>query len=51
MTFLRVAVTVLVLALLVWLALYAIDWIAIDDCLDRGGRWDYDWDTCLGASR
>ncbi|HEY7689556.1 MAG TPA: hypothetical protein VH835_12730 [Dongiaceae bacterium] len=23
--------------------------IVIDSCLDRGGRWDYDAETCVGA--
>jgi len=25
------------------------EFLAIDDCLDAGGRWDYESDTCVGA--
>jgi hypothetical protein len=39
----------LVAALLVGLALviaYAIRWLDVDQCLDRGGRFDYDNSSC-----
>jgi len=29
-----------------WLA-QARTWLAIDGCLDRGGRWDYDGNRCV----
>jgi hypothetical protein len=35
----------LLLALLVYSRVHA--WYLIDSCLDRGGKWDYDRDTCV----
>jgi hypothetical protein len=38
--------------LIVGAALIAVQWLrhqlAIDDCLDDGGRWDYDRNVCEG---
>jgi hypothetical protein len=41
---------ILLLLLIVILALFVLSWvkqfIAIDICLDRGGRWNYDKEQC-----
>lgn len=38
------AATILLFA--AWAVLLFIDWARIDDCLDRGGSYDYETDEC-----
>jgi hypothetical protein len=36
----------LIIALLIAVGLYGRRWLAIDACLDRGGTWNYQENTC-----
>jgi hypothetical protein len=29
------------------IGLWIQDWLDVDSCLDRGGRWDYPLETCV----
>lgn len=42
----RVVILVIVLALLIWGAFFLYRQLQIDDCLDGGGRWDYQNQVC-----
>lgn len=43
---LKVVVVVIILALAVWCLPTARRWLAIDRCLDLGGRWDHSAERC-----
>jgi hypothetical protein len=49
MTWRRLVVTVGTIALVAWITSHVADWIAVDDCLDGGGRWNYDHEACEGT--
>ena len=36
----------LLLGFLIWSVPKVLNWLAIDDCLDRGGSWHYDVGEC-----
>jgi len=48
--FIMAAAVVVAAVTLVWfVAREASEFLQIDTCLDRGGRWDYDREECSGA--
>jgi hypothetical protein len=43
------ALIVILLALLIWLIIFIKKFLAIDGCLDHGGRWNYSTNECEGS--
>jgi hypothetical protein len=47
----RTLVAIVAILVVVGVVLWIRDLLAVDRCLDHGGRWNYDEDACEGITR